>query len=72
MSQLTNRTHGLSVRSFSEQADLKSVGLGRELIDLLQQNKKWWLAPIVGTLMVVGVVVLIGGTAAAPFIYTLF
>lgn len=65
MSQLSNR-------SFSEQADQKSAGLCRELFDLLAQNKKWWLMPVVGTLLVVGVVVLLGGTAAAPFIYTLF
>ena len=65
-------THGLGVRSFREHADQKSVGLPRELIGLLQQNKKWWLIPVVGTLLVVGVVVLVGGTVAAPFIYTLF
>ncbi|MCC6322606.1 MAG: hypothetical protein IT438_14350 [Phycisphaerales bacterium] len=72
MSQVTNRQSELSVRSFREQADEKSVGLGRELVDLLLTNKKWWLAPIVGALLIVGVVVLLGGTAAAPFIYTLF
>jgi hypothetical protein len=72
MSQLTNRPHGVAVRSFSEQADQKSAGLARELFDLLHQNKKWWLAPIVATLMVVGVIVALGGTAVAPFIYTLF
>lgn len=72
MSQLTNRPSGLSVRSFSDQADQQSVGLARELLGLLSQNKKWWLMPVVGSLMVVGLVVVLGGTAVAPFIYTLF
>jgi Family of unknown function (DUF5989) len=71
VSQLTNRPEGL-VRSFSEEADQQSAGLTRELFDLLRQNKKWWLMPVVATLMVVGVVVVLGGTAVAPFIYTLF
>jgi hypothetical protein len=72
MSQLSNRPTELSVRSFSEQAEQKSSSLVRELVDLLVTNKKWWLAPVVATLMIVGVVVVLGGTAVAPFIYTLF
>lgn len=72
MSKSSDRSAGESVRSFSEQADQQSAGLCRELFDLLAHNKKWWLMPVVGTLLVVGVVVLLGGTAAAPFIYTLF
>ena len=38
----------------------------------LRQNKKWWLLPIVVVLALFGVLVLLSGTAAAPFIYTLF
>ncbi|TPW13420.1 MAG: hypothetical protein FD129_1277 [bacterium] len=38
----------------------------------LAENKKWWLIPILLTLALVGVLVVLGGTAAAPFIYTLF
>lgn len=72
MSQVTNRQSELSVRSFREQADEKSTSLFKELVDLLLTSKKWWLAPIVGALLIVGVMVLLGGTAAAPFIYTLF
>lgn len=72
MSQVTNRQSELPVRSFREQADEKSTSLFKELVDLLLTSKKWWLAPIVGALLIVGVMVLLGGTAAAPFIYTLF
>lgn len=47
-------------------------GLLREFWDFLRYNKKWWLLPILVTLMVLGAFVLLTGTAFAPFIYTLF
>ena len=40
--------------------------------EFLKENKKWWLAPIVIAILGLGLLVLLGGTAAAPFIYTLF
>jgi hypothetical protein len=43
-----------------------------ELIDFLKSNKKWWLAPILVVLLSLGLLLLLSGTAAAPFIYTLF
>ena len=43
-----------------------------EFWDFLRHNKKWWLLPIVGVLLLLGVLILFSGTAAAPFIYTLF
>ena len=39
---------------------------------LLRRTKKWWLLPLVIVLMAFGALMLLGGTAAAPFIYTLF
>ena len=47
-------------------------GLASEFVDFLKDNKKWWLAPIVISILGLGVLVMLGGTAAAPFIYTLF
>ena len=44
-----------------------------ELWEFMRENKKYWLAPIVITLALVGVLlVLAKGSAIAPFIYTLF
>ena len=43
-----------------------------ELWMFLSQTKKWWLLPIVVILIAFGVLVALSGTAAAPFIYTLF
>jgi hypothetical protein len=38
----------------------------------LLHNKKWWLLPIVVVLLLLGVLVFLGGTGLAPFIYPLF
>ncbi|HKU72901.1 MAG TPA: DUF5989 family protein [Pyrinomonadaceae bacterium] len=44
-----------------------------ELWQFMRENKKYWLAPIVITLALVGLLlVLAKGSAIAPFIYTLF
>ncbi|MCS6913961.1 MAG: DUF5989 family protein [Myxococcota bacterium] len=43
-----------------------------ELWTFLCQEKRWWLTPIVVLLVLLGVLVLLSGTAMAPFIYTLF
>jgi Family of unknown function (DUF5989) len=57
---------------FVQLAQGHSSGLLREYIDWLRYNKKWWLTPIVFFLVLVGAVAMLGGTAVAPFIYTLF
>lgn len=44
-----------------------------ELWEFMKESKKFWLAPIVITLVAVGaLLVLAKGSAIAPFIYTLF
>ena len=57
---------------FQKQADERPTGLLREFWDFLRHNKKWWLTPILIVLLLVMGLVLLGGTAMAPFIYTLF
>ena len=45
----------------------------RELWDFLKVRKKFWLLPIIITLVLLGgLIALTSGTAIAPFIYTLF
>jgi len=53
-------------------AEQPSGGLVRELVHFLLQNKKWWLIPILVSLLVLGALMLLSSTAVAPFIYTLF
>ncbi len=43
-----------------------------ELFDFVRSNKAWMLVPVIVALLVVGVLIVLGGTQAAPFIYTLF
>ncbi|HEY3354348.1 MAG TPA: DUF5989 family protein [Polyangia bacterium] len=59
-------------RDFAAQAQEPPSGFLRELWYFLRHNKKWWLTPIVVVLLVLGLLVFLGGTGAAPFIYTLF
>jgi len=41
--------------------------------EFLRVRKKWWLGPIVGMLLLLGLLlVFTQGSAIAPFIYTLF
>ena len=45
----------------------------RDLWGFLRERKKWWLAPIVLTLVLVGaLLVFTQGSAMAPFLYTIF
>ncbi len=57
---------------YAKLADQRSPGLVREFFDFLRTNKKWWLTPIILTLLLVALLVILGSTAAGPFIYTLF
>lgn len=50
----------------------ESPGLLREFAGFLREQRKWWLAPILLTLLLIGVLLVLGGSGAAPFIYTLF
>ncbi|MBW1854984.1 MAG: hypothetical protein JRJ00_09950 [Deltaproteobacteria bacterium] len=45
----------------------------REFWLFLKVRKKWWLAPIVIFLLLMGaLIILTEGSAVAPFIYTIF
>ncbi len=61
-----------SANDFQRQAEQGSTNLLSELLAFLRENKKWWLIPIVLALLLVGLLVFLGGTAVAPFIYTLW
>lgn len=52
-----------------EEAPLSIVG---EFWLFITENKKWWLIPLLLAFLLVGILVVLGSTGAAPFIYTLF
>jgi len=51
----------------------KKLSIILEFLDFLKTRKKWWLAPIVIIMLLMGFLILLTeGSAVAPFIYTLF
>jgi hypothetical protein len=58
--------------AFEQAQQEKQGGILKEFFLFLRYNKKYWMIPIVITLLALAVLVLLGGTAIAPFIYTLF
>jgi hypothetical protein len=43
-----------------------------ELAAFMKERKKFWLTPIIVMMIMLGALIALGQTAAAPFIYTLF
>lgn len=48
------------------------TGFLAEMLGFLKDNKRWWLTPIVVVLLLLGILLVLASTGAAPFIYTLF
>ncbi|MGB8221588.1 MAG: DUF5989 family protein [Polyangiales bacterium] len=69
---MSESPHPENEDEFLARARRKQRGLVWELTGFLKANKKWWLAPILIAIVLLGLLVVLGGTAAAPFIYTLF
>lgn len=59
-------------QAFEKAGTQANPGVTREFLQFLRQNKKYWLIPLLASLALLAGLVLLGGTAAAPFIYSLF
>ena len=59
-------------QEFHEAGRQPPPGVVREFFLFLRSNKKFWLLPLLSALLLIGLVAFLGGTAAAPFIYSLF
>ena len=59
-------------RDFERQAEQPDSGLVAEFATFILENKKWWITPIVGVLLLMGLLVMMGGSGVGPFIYTMF
>ena len=57
---------------FESLEDAPQLSIVGEFKYFLRENKKWWLVPILLLLAGAGLLVLLGSTGVAPFIYTLF
>jgi len=70
LSDQDSRNH--AAKEFEKDAAGGRRSLFGEFLAFLAHNKKWWLLPIVAVLLLLGLLIFLGGTAAAPFVYTLF
>ena len=57
---------------FEEKSRQRRSTLIGELFSWVLHNKKWWLLPILVVLLMLGALVVVGGSGIAPFLYTLF
>ena len=52
---------------------MSSLGLVGEIWAYFRERKKWWLAPVLLMMVLVGALLIFAqGSALAPFIYTIF
>lgn len=57
---------------FEKAGDDQPLTLVQEFMLFVVENKKWWLIPILLSFALIGLLVVLSSTGAAPFIYTLF
>ena len=49
------------------------MGIAKELWAFMRERKKWWLAPMILVMVLVGALLVFAqASALAPFIYTIF
>jgi hypothetical protein len=57
---------------FEELDDQQPMGFLQEFFYFLVVYRNWWLIPVFAVLALLGLFILLGGSGAAPFIYTIF
>ena len=58
--------------SFEDAADQQQRGIVGEFFGFMKENAKWWLLPFLIVFALLALIVILGATGAAPFLYTLF
>ena len=59
-------------QSFADAGQAAQRGLLGEFVGFMSDNAKWWLIPFGVVFGLLGTVLVLGSTGAAPFIYALF
>ena len=75
MSDQTQPSRGDQAAEFEQQARRVAKASSNPLSEFwyfLGRTRKWWMVPILLSLFVAGAIIVMGGTALAPLIYTLF
>ena len=57
---------------FLEAGRAEDRGLVAELVAFMKEQKAWWMSPLLIVFGLLGVILVLGATGAAPFIYSLF
>lgn len=63
------RAEESQAEAFEREAQKPQAGIVVEFLVFLRENKKWWLAPIVLVLLLLGLLVFLASTAGPAFIY---
>jgi len=56
---------------FLQAANQEERGLVAEFVAFMSENKVWWMAPILIVFGLLGILLILGATGVAPFIYAL-
>lgn len=67
-----NSNDASEASEFEDLAQEQQPGLLEEIWTFMKEEKIWWMSPIILALLLVGLLVALTSTGAAPFIYTLF
>lgn len=59
-------------QSFQDASKGASQGILSEFLGFMKDNAKWWLIPFLIVFGLLGLLLVLGSTGAAPFIYTMF
>ena len=57
---------------FQRLAAGKQRGFLAQFLDFALDNKRWWLLPILVVVLLASLLIVLGGSGVAPFIYTIF
>lgn len=55
---------------FLQAAGKEERGLVAEFVAFMAENKVWWMAPILIVFLLLGVLLVLGATGVAPFLYS--
>lgn len=66
---MTDKTKKRKTLDDSKNTQLSIIG---EFWYLLKTNKKWWLLPIIVVMILFAILIIVGSSPLAPFIYPLF
>lgn len=72
MTDANNEEQNKGKEDFLQAAQEEERGLISEFVMFMAENKMWWMTPILVVFGLLGILLILGATGVAPFIYTLF